>query len=592
MWSSRLLWKSLFVYGGLYAAFAVTYMLTVAPQQRELLIQQLRSRLHEEAQLLRDQLTRAIAERQTEKLQSFIVDFGRRTKVRLTVVERTGKVLADSDEEPQRMRDHAERPEIVAATQRGFGEDIRQSATTGQRMFYYALPIQVEGESHGFVRVALPFDDIDREIARLNRRVLLLSLGFGALVLPLSVILLRGIAQLHARLTSSARAIAAGDEVREIPATSKGELGQLVTSFNSMLEHWKHQIVDLRQKSDQMLTVLSGMTEGVIAVDPSQRVLLANPASFSLLDITTKDVVGRPLLEAIRSRDVQQIVLDCLQDDEMRTREKTMTTGNRRLLKLLAARLPGTPCPGVVVVLHDITDLRRLENLRRDFVANVSHELKTPLATIKAYAETLRLGALDDPTNRLKFVERIEEQANRLHQLILDLLHLARVETGKEAFQFEEVAIVDAVETCVDQLGENAVNAGVTLITEPSVEALSVWADIDGLQTILDNLVSNAIKYTPRDGQVTLRWRRDGRFATIEVQDNGIGIAAQDQERIFERFYRVDRARSRELGGTGLGLAIVKHLVQSFGGEVGVTSELRRGSTFTVRIPVAPSVAT
>jgi two-component system phosphate regulon sensor histidine kinase PhoR len=362
----------------------------------------------------------------------------------------------------------------------------------------------------------------------------------------------------------------------------------VATAFNAMQEEVSHRIDALRRESDRMLTVLSGMSEGIIAVDPNQRLLLANPASISLLEMTTNEVVGRPLLEAIRSRDVQQIVLECLHDQNLRTREKTMSMGNRRILKLLAARLPGSPCPGVVVVLHDITELRRLENLRRDFVANVSHELKTPLAAIKAYAETLRLGALEDPSNRLKFVERIEEQANRLHQLILDLLHLARVETGKEAFEFEEVSIADVIDNCTDQLGETAANSGVQLLTQPPAEPIFVWADVDGLQTIIDNLVSNALKYTPRDGQVTLRWRREERFARIEVRDTGIGIATHDQQRIFERFYRADRARSRELGGTGLGLAIVKHLVQSFGGDVRVSSELGVGSTFVVRIPLAP----
>jgi two-component system phosphate regulon sensor histidine kinase PhoR len=256
---------------------------------------------------------------------------------------------------------------------------------------------------------------------------------------------------------------------------------------------------------------------------------------------------------------------------------------------LLATRLPGAPCPGVVIVLHDVTELRRLENVRRDFAANVSHELKTPLAAIKAYAETLRLGAINDSQHNLDFVERIEDQANRLHQLILDLLQLARVETGKEAFEFAAVPVSDAVADCIAQHADAAASAGVSLAAESSTDDIKVWADFDGVQTILDNLVTNAIKYTREGGQVTLCWRRDGQFAEIDVADTGIGIAIQDQRRVFERFYRVDRARSRELGGTGLGLAIVKHLAQAFGGDVGLTSELDKGSTFRVRLPLAAS---
>jgi two-component system phosphate regulon sensor histidine kinase PhoR len=219
-------------------------------------------------------------------------------------------------------------------------------------------------------------------------------------------------------------------------------------------------------------------------------------------------------------------------------------------------------------------------------VANVSHELKTPLAAVKAYAETLRMGAINDPQHNLDFVARIEDQANRLHQLILDLLQLARVETGKEAFEFTEVPVSDAVGDCIAQHADAAASAGVALSAESSDDDINVWADFSGVQTILDNLVTNAIKYTPEGGQVTIRWHREGQFAEIEVADTGIGIAVHDQQRVFERFYRVDRARSRELGGTGLGLAIVKHLAQAFGGDIGLTSDLGKGSTFRVRLPL------
>ena len=528
MWSTRLLWKASFVYGGLYVLFAITYALIVPQQQRMILTRQLRQRLYDDAVLLRDQLAPAFTEMPPTKVESVITAFRRQSRMRVTLIDPRGNVIADSDEDPHRMRDHGARPEILDAAQKGWGEAIRQSATLGQRMFYLALPFEVDGRKQGYIRVASPYDEIDRDVADLNRKVLLMAIAFGVLVFPVSVLLMRRIDQFHSRLAVSARSVATGDFGQELPAM-KGELGQLATIFNAMQVGLRRQIDDVRTNSDRMLTVLNGMTEGILAVDPNQRVLLANPASTALLEITIKDVVGRPLLEAIRSRDAQQVVLECLQDTNFRTRERNISTGNRRLLRLLAARLPGSPCPGVVVVIHDITELRRLENLRRDFVANVSHELKTPLAAIKAYAETLRLGAIDDPGNRLKFVERIEEQANRLHQLILDLLHLARVETGKEAFEFEEVAILDVVNTCIDQLGETAANSGVKMITESPLEPISVWADIDGLQTIVDNLVSNAIKYTPRDGEIRLRWRREGRFATIEVQDTGIGIAPQDR---------------------------------------------------------------
>jgi two-component system phosphate regulon sensor histidine kinase PhoR len=244
------------------------------------------------------------------------------------------------------------------------------------------------------------------------------------------------------------------------------------------------------------------------------------------------------------------------------------------------------PTPGAIVVLHDITELRRLENLRREFVANVSHELKTPLASIKAYAETLRMGAINDPAHNLGFVERISEQAEQLHQLIMDLLHLARVEAGREAFQFSRVDVGQVVERCIVQVKQLAEQKGIVLRIAPPAEPMSVWADSDGVFTILSNLVGNAVKYTPSGGEVEVRWQRADENVVLEVRDTGIGIAPEDQQRIFERFYRVHKARSRELGGTGLGLAIVKHLVQSFGGSVSLTSEVNAGSIFRVTLPL------
>jgi two-component system phosphate regulon sensor histidine kinase PhoR len=238
-----------------------------------------------------------------------------------------------------------------------------------------------------------------------------------------------------------------------------------------------------------------------------------------------------------------------------------------------------------MVVLHDMTELRRLENLRRELVANVSHELKTPLAAIKGYAETLRLGAVHDPENNLHFVRRIEEQADRLHELILDILQIARLESGQQAFEFVDVPLAEVIEQGCEQFAETAAARQVSLSAELPPRELTVWADDEGVRTILSNLIDNALKYTPAGGSVAVRAAADAASATLTIADTGIGIAEQDQQRIFERFYRADKARSRELGGTGLGLSIVKHLAQSFGGHVSVESQPGGGSTFRVQLP-------
>ncbi|MGH7201600.1 MAG: sensor histidine kinase, partial [Planctomycetaceae bacterium] len=364
-------------------------------------------------------------------------------------------------------------------------------------------------------------------------------------------------------------------------------------------------------------SVLGGMVEGVVAVDHRERILLANHAARTLLDLPPGDLGDRPFWEVVRYPVLVEAVRAAVAGREQRGIELELPRRSA-VVSLFAAPLGGrmkdeggrmkethplsflhpSNTSGAVLVLHDVTDLRRLENLRREFVANVSHELKTPLTTIQAYAETLLDGAVDDPDSNREFLRRIMEQSERLHRLILDLLKLARIESGRETFHIEPLSLSEAVAECVEAHRPLADAKGLTLNVEcgesMSVSSdLNVLADRDGLRAVLDNLLSNAVHYTPEGGRVTVRCREEprgkkpgfeekaGLLAVIEVEDTGIGIAPEDQARIFERFYRVELARSRDLGGTGLGLSIVKHLVQVFGGRVDVTSQPGRGSTFT-----------
>jgi two-component system, OmpR family, phosphate regulon sensor histidine kinase PhoR len=256
-----------------------------------------------------------------------------------------------------------------------------------------------------------------------------------------------------------------------------------------------------------------------------------------------------------------------------------------------ASRLPGAPSPGVVLVLHDVTELRRLESLRREFVQNVSHELKTPLSSIAAYADTLLEGALDDPDCNRQFVQRIAEQADRLHLLILDLLALARMEADQHAFDVEPTDVSRIVTASLDAHAGVAQAKRIALESFGTDEPVFGFADDEGLRTIMDNLLDNAVNYTPDGGRIAVRWQRQGERVQIVVEDTGVGIAREHQARIFQRFYRIDKARSRELGGTGLGLAIVKHLCQVFGGSISVHSTLGQGSTFTVELRAAAALA-
>jgi two-component system phosphate regulon sensor histidine kinase PhoR len=392
------------------------------------------------------------------------------------------------------------------------------------------------------------------------------------------------------RITDALAAMARGESPGEIEVDRRSEAAPLMLAVARLERRIDQRLRGVEEANERLSTVLDGMEEGVLALDPERRVLLANAASRRLLQIPPGAIVGRPLLEVVRSREIHAAVEDALRRAGVHEVEYEMTELRRRL-HARARRLPGEPSPGVLLMLSDVSNLRRLEKLRSEFAANVSHELKTPLASIKAYAETLRLGAVNDPEHNLAFVGRIEEHADRLHFLIADLIHLARVESGKEILEIEDLPVLDLVEDCLDYHREAAEGKKIAVNLTPPPSPLDVRGDEAGVRTILDNLVSNAINYTPEGGRVDVAWRRDGSQVLLEVRDTGIGIAPEDQDRVFERFYRVDQARSRELGGTGLGLSIVKHTAQALGGRVGLESQLGGGSTFRVWLPAANGAA-
>jgi two-component system phosphate regulon sensor histidine kinase PhoR len=373
-----------------------------------------------------------------------------------------------------------------------------------------------------------------------------------------------------------------GDELTTLSAA----VAEKHTSVSETLLAAQQRHAELEQNTTLLETILGTMIEGVIVVDPQERMLYANQAARALLDVKSRNVAGRPLLEVARAPQLQHVVQAALRTRELQQLEFDVPR-KQKTIALTASLLPTDPYPGVVLVLHDVTELRRLERLRRDFVSNVSHELKTPLTSIQAYADTLLDGAIDDAAHNRTFLERIGEQAQRLQALILDLLSLARIESQpQQMFDIRPVRVADVARLCLDGRRPVAESKQIPLETALD-EDLAVLADADGLRQIIDNLLSNAVNYTPAGGRVTVRARGSDGWGVLEVEDTGVGIAKQDQVRIFERFYRVDRARARDVGGTGLGLSIVKHLAQTFGGDVSVHSELGRGSTFTVRLPRA-----
>ncbi|MFO0961250.1 MAG: ATP-binding protein [Isosphaeraceae bacterium] len=397
-------------------------------------------------------------------------------------------------------------------------------------------------------------------------------------------------------------ALSDGRPIRSLPSGPPGSaVGRLSRRFHEVIPDLIRRMAEHEQDHQQMRAVLAGMAEGVLAIDHRKRLLFANPTAVRLFGLTT-DAMGRPLAELIRALPIQEALEAPLNGSGAYRREVVVrardASGNpgatvERVLNLRGSPLPGSQPGGSMLVIRDVTELRHLERMRQDFVANASHELKTPLAAIKAYTETLLDWGLEEPELNVKLLNNIDEQADRLHQLILDLLSLARLESGQDPFDHHPIELLPQLREIVENHRDRAEAKDLAYIVDLQQlpPATIVRADEEALRQILDNLIDNAIKYTNDGGQVRFDARTEAGEVVLSVADTGAGIPQTDLHRIFERFYRVDRARSRELGGTGLGLSIVKHLVQSLGGTIDVTSRLGTGSRFAIRLPILSGAA-
>ena len=387
-------------------------------------------------------------------------------------------------------------------------------------------------------------------------------------------------------------ALGEGRPIRPTSNTAPGIMGRLARRFDSTVPDLQERAGRLGRDVEQLRVVLGGMAEGVIAIDARRRLLFANKSADVLFGLGPQ-AVGRLVPELIRSPQFQEAVdatlagPDTYRGEVVLPGREVIPRSIPRVLAVHGSLLPGSTLTGAVLVFHDVTELRRLERVRQDFVANVSHELKTPLASIKAYTETLLDWALHDENVNVRFLNRIDEQADRLNQLILDLLSLARLESGHEVFQHGPLAVSAVVETCIETHRGRAEAKQIDLRLDlgPVDESILVVADEEAVHQILDNLIDNAIKYTAEGGWIRVDCRLADDAVEFDVADSGIGIPRDDLPRVFERFYRVDKARSREMGGTGLGLSIVKHLIQSIGGQITVDSRVGEGTRFTVQLP-------
>jgi len=432
-----------------------------------------------------------------------------------------------------------------------------------------------------YIRAEDVFWNLFQEVAAAIAAVLLVAVAA-------SCVLARRLARPMDELNEGARRLAEGDFGHKIRVSGHGEHVSLAETMNAMSSRLAAMFDLLEHDREQLRAILSGMVEGVIAIDDHRQIVFANERAGVLLGFDANRVVKRELCEVVLQPEFRAIIEQGLSGSEPHRGEFEWKGPPSRTISVYVSRFPGSGMPGAVVVLNDTTEHKQTEKLRQEFVANVSHELKTPLAVIKSTIETLADGAAEDPEARSLFLAQVTREADRLEALIQDLLSLARIEAGQLGLEPQSVPLGRAITDCVERHHARAESKTLTMVERPPTDSTGevyVWADADALRQVMDNLVDNAIKYTPNGGRITVRWGASGDTAHFEVADTGIGIPDEDLPRVFERFYRVDKARSRSVGGTGLGLSIVKHLVQAMKGQVRVASSLGKGTTFRVTLP-------
>ena len=497
---------------------------------------------------------------------------------RVTIIRPDGKVIGDSDlslDKVRALENHGDRREVQDAIRLGFGTSTRYSTTLLNEMMYVAVRFNRGGDT-GIIRVSKSLEEVSRAASAL-RRILIYASLIG---LVIAAILSAASSHLFSRrlrsLVSSAQHLVRGEAQPRIEEGASDELGGLAGSLNELSDKLEEYVAQLAEKRDLFEAVLDGMSEAVIAVDELEHVTLLNRAGTILLGITDRPI-GKMLLETVRIPELHELAaVDT--DQPNATREFDLHIKTQRRILARATRLAKG---GSVIVLLDVTDLRRLERIRRDFVSNVSHELRTPISIIQANAETLRDGAMEDPEAAARFLDAMIANAKRLSSLIADLLDISRIEEEKYELVLAPVPLSPALHRAAAALETKALSRRFTITIEPCSD-LAVSADARALDQILFNLVDNAVKYAGQDGRVVLRVIDNDDTVTIEVEDDGPGIAPRYRDRLFERFFRVDKGRSREMGGTGLGLAIVKHLAAAMNGETGMRPASPNGSIFFI----------
>ncbi len=545
--------------------------------------------LRARARLIEQQVLPDINNLDYSSIDEKIKKLGMVSSTRITIILPNGRVIADSDENPDRMEDHSNRPEIKEAIESGRGMNIRFSTTLGRRMMYLALPIEEQGQILAVVRTSIPVVAIDQELENIYNKFILSVIVVAICAAGLSLILSRRISRPIEQMKETAGRFASGELGLRVSVPKQVELAELARSLNVMARQLQERIATITKQRNELEAILSSMVEGVLAVDSRGHIVSINKAAANFLHLDQNKVKDRNVEEVIRNPDFQKFIRDTLSEESLSETEVVMSGEQDQVLRLDGASLTDSEGnrSGAVIVLSDITRIRRLENLRRDFVANVSHELRTPITSIKGFVETLLEGALKKPEEAERFLKIIARHSDRLNAIVEDLLTLSILEevNGNRKITFENTFVKPVLDSVIELSTIKAEDKNIRIELDCDKNIKAAINTILLEQAVL-NLVDNAVKYSEVGSKIRIFVDKSDRMISISVQDEGCGIAKKYQDRIFERFYVVDKSRSRKLGGTGLGLAIVKHIAEVHGGYVTINSSPGAGSTFTMHLPV------
>ncbi len=539
--------------------------------------------------LLKAKIENLLTKGDFKVLNKFCKLVDKNINTRITVIDHKGKVLCDSRGEVNSMAPHltADRKEIINAFKGISSSSIRNSSTLSTRMIYAAIPVKTNSQVYA-LRTAMSIAQIDNILARARRDILVFGLLVAVAASILSYFIVSNISTPIKDLRINAARIAAGDLDTTLPVPPQGAIHDLALSLNNMAEQLKKRLEQVSVEKKKRDAIFASMTEGVIALDLSGNILDINRAAIQILELPS-NATGLSFYSLARNDALQSVVEKIIKDKELVKRELTLHTIQERHVRVCGTVLSskGTIF-GVVIVLSDITQVKKLENFRHDFIADVSHEIKTPLTAIRGAVETLAEGAIKEPENAPRFMKIITKHSDRLNSLVHDILSLSSLElkTGANERDFANLKISSLINTACEICQERANNKDIQLKVSLKNKIYQIKGDCQLLEQALINLIDNAIKYSEQGGHIEIAVVKEADYVMIKVKDHGIGIATKHLARLFERFYRVDKARSRKLGGTGLGLAIVKHIAQLHNGSISVESELGKGSTFTLRLPI------